>query len=61
MADNVPAFMIMHQGTLMDIATIIPQTKAELLSIKGFGKAKFDKYGEEILAICREVTSHQEG
>ena len=60
MADNVPAFMIMHQGTLMDIATIVPQTKAELMSIKGFGKAKFDKYGEEILAICRKVTSHQE-
>ena len=60
MADNIPAFMVMHQGTLMDIATIIPQTKAELMGIKGCGKAKYDKYGEEILAICKEITSHQE-
>ena len=60
MADNIPAFMVMHQGTLMDIATIIPQNKAELMGIKGFGKAKYEKYGEEILAICKEITSHQE-
>ena len=53
-ADNVPAFTIMHQSTLMQIAAVIPVTKQELLSIKGFGEARFRKYGEEILAICRE-------
>ena len=50
-ADNVPAYTIMHQSTLMDIAALIPRTKDELLSIKGFGKAKYEKYGEEILRI----------
>lgn len=49
--DNVPAYTIMHQSTLMDIATYIPKTKKELLQIKGFGEAKFAKYGEEILEI----------
>lgn len=53
-ADNVPAFTIMHQSTLMQIAAVIPVTKRELLSIKGFGEARFRKYGEEILTICRE-------
>ena len=49
--DNIPAYMIMHQTTLMDIAAYIPHTKKELLSIKGFGETSFKKYGEEILAI----------
>ena len=49
--DNVPAFKIMHQSTLMAIATNVPKTKSELLRIKGFGEESFKKYGEEILAI----------
>lgn len=44
----------MHQSTLMDIASMIPKTKEELLSIKGFGKAKYEKYGEDILKITSE-------
>ncbi|MGN0189019.1 MAG: HRDC domain-containing protein, partial [Candidatus Cryptobacteroides sp.] len=53
-AANAPAYTIMHQSTLMAIASIIPHTKADLLSVKGFGQAKFQKYGEEILEICKE-------
>ena len=53
-ADNVPAYTIMHQSTLMEIASLIPKTKDELLAIKGFGKAKFDKYGEDILKLTSE-------
>ena len=54
--DNVPAFKIMHQSTLMAIATHIPKTKSELLRIKGFGEESFKKYGEDILAITAEFT-----
>ena len=50
-ADNVPAYMIMHQTTLMEIAAKIPKTKQDLLMIKGFGTEKFKKYGDEILKI----------
>ena len=53
-ADNVPAYTIMHQSTLIQIASIIPATRKELLSIKGFGEASFRKYGEQILEICSE-------
>ena len=52
--DNVPAYTIMHQSTLLSIASLIPQTKKELLAIKGFGEASFKKYGEDILAITAE-------
>ena len=53
-ADNVPAYTIMHQSTLMDIASFVPKTKEELLAIKGFGEAKYKKYGEDILRITEE-------
>jgi len=49
--DNVPAYTIMHQSTLMEIAARVPKTREDLLAIKGFGVEKFRKYGEEILAI----------
>ena len=52
--DNVPAYTIMHQSTLLQIATLIPTSKKELLAIKGFGEASYKKYGEEILAMCSE-------
>ncbi len=55
--DNVPAYTIMHQSTLMEIATFIPKTKEDLLAIKGFGEAKFQKYGEEILRITADYSS----
>ncbi len=49
--DNVSAYTILHQSTLLEIAARIPQTSMELLEIKGFGKAKLEKYGAEILGI----------
>ena len=49
--DNVPAYTIMHQSTLMEIASLIPKTMDGLLKIKGFGKVKCEKYGEDILKI----------
>ena len=52
--DNIPAYMIMHQSTLLAIASHVPHTPRELLAIKGFGEASFKKYGEEILAITAE-------
>lgn len=47
----VPAYAIMHQSTLKEIASLVPKTKSELLVIIGFGKAKFDKFVDEILKI----------
>ena len=55
--DNVPAYTIMHQSTLMEIATFVPKTKRELLAIKGFGEAKYQKYGEDILKITADYSS----
>ena len=51
--DSVPAFVVLHQKTLLGIADTAPATKEELLSVKGFGKAKYETYGEEILNVVR--------
>ena len=48
---GVPAFMVLHQKTMNEIADLLPQSKEELLSIKGFGKSKWDKYGDDILKV----------
>jgi superfamily I DNA/RNA helicase len=48
---NVPAYVIMHDRTLIDIAQKIPRESAELEEIYGLGPEKIMKYGEEILKI----------
>ena len=59
--DNVPAYTVMHQDTLLQIASVIPVTKEQLLCIKGFGETRYKKYGSEIIAICREFKDAPEG
>ena len=51
---HLPAFMIIHQKVLVQIAEEKPSTKEELMQISGFGKRKWDKYGQEILDIIKE-------
>lgn len=52
--DNVPAYIILHQKTLLAIADLTPTTKEELLTVKGFGKSKCDRYGDEILEVVQK-------
>lgn len=53
--DNVPAYTIMHQSTLLAIASKKPRNKYELLMIKGFGETSYAKYGTEILEIIERM------
>jgi ribonuclease D len=52
---GLPIYMVANQATLREIATFLPVNKRDLLLISGFGKAKVDKYGDDILAA---VDSH---
>jgi superfamily II DNA helicase RecQ len=51
-----PAFVIMHQRTLIEIVNSQPKTEKELLAIKGFGKSKMKEYGAEILDVIESYT-----
>ena len=48
---GTPAYIIMHDRTLLDIAQKMPMTLAELEEVHGLGPAKIMKYGEEILRM----------
>ena len=54
---NMPIYMVANQATLKEIATYLPLTKKDLLQISGFGKAKVDKYGDDILASVESYCS----
>jgi hypothetical protein len=47
----IPPYIIAHDRQLRDVALHQPADTEELLKIKGFGAAKVDTYGDEILAI----------
>ena len=52
--DGVAPFIVAHDTMLQELARRKPQTAQALLGVKGFGKAKLDKYGPDILAILTE-------
>ncbi len=52
--DGTPIYMVATHAMLKDIATYLPKTPRDLLLISGFGKAKIDKYGEDILQTVND-------
>ncbi|MCL2489125.1 MAG: ATP-dependent DNA helicase UvrD2 [Propionibacteriaceae bacterium] len=49
--DDVPAFVVFSDATLMAVAEAVPRTRAGLLEISGIGPSKLDRYGDELLAV----------
>jgi ATP-dependent DNA helicase RecQ len=50
---NVPPYVIFHDATLKQMATLRPADEAGLLTIGGVGQAKLARYGERFLAVLR--------
>jgi ATP-dependent DNA helicase RecQ len=48
-AQKVPPYIICHDKTLREIATIKPTSEAELMQISGMGARKINKYGAEFI------------
>ena len=51
---GVPAYVILHDSTLQAIATARPRALDALRRISGIGATKLERYGEALLAICRD-------
>ncbi len=51
--ENLPLYLIATHAMLVDICTYLPLSNRALLLISGFGKAKIDKYGEEITGFVK--------
>lgn len=52
-ATSKPAYTILHDTTLVAIATAKPQTLRQLAMLRGIGAAKIEAHGAAVLAIVR--------
>ncbi len=49
-----PIYMVANQASLQEISIYLPLSKKDLMLIDGFGKAKADKYGDDILEMVND-------
>lgn len=56
--EHVPPYIILDNKTLMEIATVQPQTEEEFLQVKGIGKIKTQRYASLFLPIINRF--HEE-
>lgn len=52
---NLPPYYIFNDETLNEIVSIKPQTIDKLLTVKGFGQKKCERYGNDIIQIIRSL------
>ena len=52
--ENVPAYLIFSDSSLLDLATYLPLTKNDLPRISGFGAFKIEKYGAPFLEMIQD-------
>lgn len=52
--DAIPVYMVLSQVALIEIANKKPQSMKELLDIKGVGRQKAERYGQNILDIVAD-------
>jgi superfamily II DNA helicase RecQ len=49
--DEVPAYVVLHDATLRELATAKPENERDLAAVKGFGPTKLERYGDDVLAV----------
>ena len=49
--DGVPAYVVLHDSTLTELASRRPRSRSELSAVKGLGPTKVDRYGDDLLAV----------
>ena len=54
--DGVPAFVVLHDSTLRELAAVQPQSHGELAAIKGLGPTKLERYGDDLLAVIETAS-----
>ncbi len=52
---NVPAYVVFHDATLVEMARAAPTTQEALGAITGVGVKKLDAYGEELLQVLESL------
>ncbi|SDE79453.1 ATP-dependent DNA helicase RecQ [Mucilaginibacter pineti] len=57
--ENVPAYIIVSDATLLEMATYLPQSLDELRLISGFGDVKLARYGRELLQPVKDYSTQK--
>ncbi|GAC1443982.1 MAG: DNA helicase RecQ [Sediminibacterium sp.] len=57
--ENVPAYLILSDSSLIDLATYLPLTANDLSKISGFGAFKVQRYGPAFLGLVQEYCHEQ--
>ena len=56
--ENVPAYIVLSDASLLELATYLPHSKEEFSKISGFGQIKLEKYGKQFWTVvtdyCKE-------
>jgi DNA helicase-2/ATP-dependent DNA helicase PcrA len=52
---NVPAYIVFSDNTLIAIAELRPTDNASLIAIPGIGARKLEQYGPEVLELVRQA------
>jgi ATP-dependent DNA helicase RecQ len=50
---GVPAYVVFHDATLVELVRLHPKTKNELREVPGIGAKKLESYGDDLLMILR--------
>ena len=58
---EVPAYVIFHDATLMAMMEQKPTTLEKLVQLSGVGQHKLDLYGEKFLAVIRDFVGEDNG
>ena len=59
-SENIPAYIVFSDSTLVEMATYLPQNDWELKRISGVGDLKFEKYGADFLNEIRNYCLRNE-
>jgi len=54
---GVPAYVILHDKTLRELAEVRPTSHGMLMTVTGMGEAKVERYGADLLALIRETVA----
>lgn len=58
--ENVPAYIVLSDASLIELATYLPYNKDEFRKISGFGDIKIEKYGKRFWqVVAGYCTEHQ--
>lgn len=52
--EKVPPYIVFADKALVDMCSVLPKNREEMLSVSGVGEVKYDKYGERFLEAIME-------